>query len=202
MTNKKGFYIVFEGIVGCGKTTQSKLLATRLNAVWTREPGGEEISDEIRRVVQGTMFETEMDPVCEAYLYAASRAQTLRKIVKPALAHGKTVISDRSVFTSVIFQGITRNLGMNTVLKINKIATENILPDLIIFLDIPIDIALSRARDLSGDKFENMGKEFFIKVRKGYQKLAEIYKRKFVIIDGSGTPEEVADRIWQTLSLT
>lgn len=89
---EKSKYIVFEGIVGCGKTTQSRILAEKLGAVWTKEPGGSEVADAIRKVVQGTKFDEEMDPVCEQYLYAASRAQSLRSVVKPLLDKGKIVV--------------------------------------------------------------------------------------------------------------
>lgn len=194
-------YIAFEGIVGCGKTTQSRILAEKLGAVWTKEPGGDEISDAIRKVVQGTKFESEMDPVCEQYLYAASRAQTLRKVVKPILERGGTVVSDRSVFTSLAYQGFGRDLGIDKVLEINKEAVQDLWPDLVIFLDLDIDLALSRTKDQSGDKFESMDKEFFEKVRDGYLQIAKLYKDIFVIIDGSGSSEEVAEKIWQTLSL-
>lgn len=198
----KARYIAFEGIVGCGKTTQSKILAEKLGAVWTKEPGGDEISNAIRQVVQGTKFESDIDPVCEQYLYAASRAQTLRKIIKPELDSGKTVVSDRSVFTSLAYQGFGRNLGINRVLEINKEAVMNMGPDKVIFIDLDIDLALSRTKDQSGDKFESMDKSFFEKVRDGYLQIAEQYRDIFVIIDGSGTPEEVAEKIWQTLPLT
>lgn len=109
---KKGLYIVFEGIVRTGKSTQAKLLANHLRndfpnkeIVLTYEPGGTEIADAIRVLAQGTRFREEMDPICEAYLYASARSQSLRKIVRPTLEHGGIVIADRSYLSSVAYQG-------------------------------------------------------------------------------------------------
>ncbi len=195
----KGIYIAFEGVVGCGKTTQSKILAEKLGAVWTKEPGGDEISNEIRRVVQGMKFETEMDAVCEQYLYAASRAQTLRKVIKPVLDAGGIVVADRSVFTSMAYQGFGRNLGIDRVLKINKEAVEGIWPDLVIWLDTDLDTALSRTRDASGDKFESMDKKFFQKVRKGYLKEMKKYPKLVKKVDGNGTIDVVEKRVWKVV---
>lgn len=161
MTERSGKYIVFEGIVGSGKTTQSKLLAERLKATWTREPGGSEIADAIREIVQGTEFGETMEPVCEAYLYAASRAQTLRAIVKPILDKGGTVVADRSVFTSLTYQAVARGLGMETILEINKIAVGDIWPDKVFYIDLPVEMALARTADTVGDKFEKFGPDFF-----------------------------------------
>lgn len=192
----KGLYIVFEGIVGCGKTTQSKLLAKRLKATWTREPGGTEIAEAIRKIVQGTKFAEEMEGVCEAYLYAAARAHSLRKIVKPVLAKKGIVVADRSFFTSVVFQGSGRALGLQKVLAINKDAVSGLWPDLVIFLDLKIDEGIKRVFDHSGDKFESLGKDFYTKVRRGYLQLIKKYPKIFVKIDGTGSVEEVEGRIW------
>ena len=123
----KGIYIVFEGIVGTGKSTQAKILYDFLKEknknreiILTKEPGGTEIADEIRKIAQATKFNEDMNPVCEAYLYAASRAQSLRKIVKPALEKGSIVISDRSFISSLAYQGAARKIGIEKVLEINK----------------------------------------------------------------------------------
>jgi len=204
---KKGFYIVFEGIVGSGKTTQSKLLLEKMQAkfpkrevIWTKEPGGSEIANEIRRVVQGTKFEEEMDPVCEQYLYAASRAQTLRCVVTPVLKKGGIVISDRSFFTSIANQGFGRGLGLKKVLEINKSAVDGIWPDKVIVVDTQMDVALSRVKDHGGDKFESYSKDFYCKVHNGYKATAKLYPKIVKIIDGNGIPEAVHGRIWKYVS--
>ena len=195
---KKGIYISVEGVVGSGKTTKSKLLHGILQdrfpkrkVIWTHEPGGSEIADEIRRVVQGMIFKEEMDPVCEQYLYAASRAQTLRKIVKPVLDDGGIVIADRSFVTSIAFQGFGRGLGIERVLKINEEALGGIWPDRIFFIDLDIEKALGRVSDGKGDKFESMNKDFFRKTRKGYFEAAKLYPDIVEVIDGNESFEKV-----------
>ncbi len=202
----KGLYGAFEGIVGCGKTTQSKLLHDRLRdlypereVIWTREPGGSEIADAIRKVVQGTEFAEDMDPVCEQYLYAASRAHTLRKVVKPVLDRGGIVVADRSVFTSVSFQGFGRGLGPELVLKINEAAVDGLLPDRVLFINTGIDMCLGRKGDLAGDKFEAMGHEFFSKAIEGY--LYAVATFSIVKeIDGNGTIAEVQEKVWEVVA--
>jgi dTMP kinase len=201
-------YIAFEGIVGTGKTTQSKKLFEYLKdkypdkkIIWTREPGGTEISEAIRNVVQGTKFKEEMEPVCEAYLYAASRAQSLRTIVKPVLDEGGVVISDRSVLTSLTNQAFGRKLDFDVAYEINKIAVGNIWPTHIIFIDLPLDTGLQRAFDTKGDKFESLGLDFYTKVRQGYDFVSKhkLFKDKFFCIDGVGAINEVFERIKNAL---
>mgnify|MGYP001609189429 FL=1 len=200
---KKGFYLVFEGIVGCGKTTQSTLLFEKLKKdfpkkeiIWTKEPGGTEIANTIRKVVQATPFEEEIEPVCEQYLYAASRAQALRKVIAPILKRGGIVISDRSFFTSMAYQGFGRGLGLKKVLEINKEAVGDMWPDKVIFVDTKIDEALSRAKDQSGDKFESFKKDFFIKVRNGYKIVAKEYPLLVTTVNGNGTIDDVQSKIY------
>ena len=132
MQSKKGFYIIFEGCHGTGKTTQSKKLFEFLKkkfpskeVIWTREPGGSEIADSIRKLVQGTKFNEEMDFICEVYLYAASRAHTLRKIVKPVLERNGIVVQDNSFVTTLAYQGYAQKLGFGTCLEVNKLALGN-----------------------------------------------------------------------------
>ena len=112
-----GCYIVFEGVVGSGKTTQSKRLVEVLRSrfpereiIWTREPGGDDIAEAIRALAQGAAYAKNMDPICEAYLFAAARAQSLRTVVKPAVDRGALVIADRNFISSVAFQGFGRGL--------------------------------------------------------------------------------------------
>lgn len=207
METTKGTYIAFEGVVKCGKTTQSKLFVEHLKklylnreVIWTREPGGSEIADEIRRVVQGTPFKEEMHPIAEAYLYAASRAHTLRTVIGPALERNAIVVSDRSYWTSAVFQGFGRGLGYGKVMSINDDAVGDLKPDKVVFIDMPdLNLAMQRAIDVLGDKFENMPLEFFQKCREGYLYLAKCYPEHFLTIDGTGSIEEVHQRIAQAL---
>ncbi len=145
------------------------------------------------------LFDEEMDPICEQYLYAASRAQTLRTIVQPVLKRGGIVVADRSVFTSLAFQGYGRELGIRTVVEINKVAVGKIWPDIVVFLDLDLNTALARRKDKHGDKFEMMDKGFFTKVLKGYREIAKKYKKIVRIVDGRGSIEKIAERVWDAV---
>jgi len=201
-------YIVFEGVVGTGKSTQIKKLHKYLESkfpdkevIVTREPGGTEISEAIRNVVLGTSFEEEMEPVCEACLFAASRAQGLRKIVKPVLDKGGIVLADRSVMSSLSNQAYGRELGFEKVYSINKEAVAEFWPDIILYLDMPIDNGMKRTFDPGGDKFEKLDKEFYKKVEKGYKEMSQLpeFKDKWVSVDASGTEEEVFNKLLAAL---
>lgn len=200
----QGCYIVFEGVVGTGKTTQSKQLQAYLahrfperEVVWTREPGGSEIAEAIRKLVQGTPFTEAMDPVCDAYLYAAARAQSLRSAVKPVLDRGGIVVADRSVFTSVAWQGFGQGLGFDLVWRINEQAVHELLPDVVLYLDLDISEGLSRTFDAAGDKFEKFPPEFFGRCRDGYAFLAQhdTFRSRWKTIDARGSREDVFARI-------
>lgn len=203
-------YIVFEGIVGCGKSTQVKLLKDYLTAkypdkeiILTKEPGGTEIADAIRKVVQGTPFDEDMENICEAYLYAASRAQGLRKVVKPAIEAGNYAISDRNFITSLANQAFGRNLGIEMVLKINETAIEGYIPDKVIFIDTPIETCLTRLDDHDGDKFEKLGIDFHKKVYLGYKEIANLpmFKNRWLTIDGNKSIENIHKEIVEKLQL-
>lgn len=210
-------YIAFEGIVGSGKSTQAKKLADTFRNhpgfLWTptlpvpdiisiREPGSTPIAEDIRYLAQGKTWESEtMHPLTNAYLYAAARAQTLQTIVKPALERGDIVISDRCFVSSCVIQGEAQWLGINTVLWVNKSAVGKLMPNIILYLDIDIDTALSRIFDEDGDKFEKEGRAFYKKIVRGYEKISKWKKLKgrFVRIDANGSEEEVFERIVQAL---
>lgn len=206
----KGCYIVFEGVVGAGKTTQSKQFAQVLQdrypdreIVWTREPGGDAIAEAIRDLVQVQSFAVAMDPLCEVYLFAAARAQSLRTVVKPALDRGAIVIADRNFVSSVAFQGFGRGLGMETTLKINQEAIGVCLPDFLLFLDLPLDIALARTHDRLGDKFESLDRSFFDKVEQGYKEMSvhPLLRNIWHGVDADRPKEEVFTEIERIVGL-
>ncbi len=195
-------YIILEGVVGTGKTTQADRLYEFLkqkfpdrNIVLTREPGGTEIAEAIRKLVQGTEFNEEMEPMCEAYLYASARAQSLRKIVKPALEKNSIVISDRSFLSSTAYQGYAKDLGIQKVLEINKSAIKGFEPDLVLFFKLDPEVGLSRTFDQDGDKHERRGVDFFKKIENGYLELSKLYANVWKTIDASGDEEKVFSRI-------
>jgi dTMP kinase len=143
--------------------------------IHVREPGSTQIAEDIRHLAQAKEWEgEEMHPLTNAYLYAAARAQSLHTVVKPALESGKIVVSDRSFLTSVAYQGVAQGLGIETVLSVNHDAIRDVLPDMVIYMDMPIDIALARTFDAAGDKWEKMGRSFFEKIIEGYEKCEKL----------------------------
>ena len=195
LANERGIYIVLEGLPGCGKSTQMGLLTNAIiqrfgdnkNILNTYEPGGSEIADAIRRIVQATPFMEEMDPICEAYLYAASRAQTLKRVVKPARNKGDIVLSDRNFFSS------------RTIIKINSLAAGEVIPDRALIINVDPDVAMSRFHDKGGDKFETMDLDFFRRVQKGYLFCFSKFSGYTMLVDGNGTIEEVHREICHAL---
>lgn len=195
--------------MGTGKSTQSKKLSEFLKTkfpnkeiIWTFEPGGDEIAKAIRQVVQATQFTQKMEAVCEAYLYASSRAQTLRTIVQSGLARGAIVISDRSFITSLAYQGFGRKMGTDFILEINKAAIEAASPDVIVFLNLDPVNALKRASDAQGDKFETENLDFYERVIKGYKKISRLpmFKGKWSDVDAEGDISDVFTKILKKIS--
>jgi len=203
-------YIVLEWTVGTGKTTQSKLLVEKLQSQYpdreiirVREPGKTPIAEAIRILVQGTEFSEDMDPICEAYLYSAARAQLINTVIKPALSRGTIVVSDRSFWSSLSYQWYAKWTGIETIWQVNKPIVESCLPDLVLFFDMPIDIGMSRTFDGAGDKHELNGKDFFEQAHKWYLSCVADGKfaKKAVSIDALGTIEEVSERIWEIVEV-
>jgi dTMP kinase len=186
---RKGLFITFEGSDGSGKSTQLSLLKEYLTKkgikiISLREPGGVTISEKIRNIILDNK-NTEMSPVTEMLLYAASRAQLVSQVIKPSLEKGITVICDRFVDSSYVYQGLARGLGINTVKLVNDIATENILPDITFFMDIDPELALERRFNESiPDRLENEGITFQHEVYNGYLKLIEMYPERIKRING------------------
>lgn len=187
----QGIFITFEGIDGSGKDTQAKLLAKYFknkgySVIRTREPGGTSIGEKIRKILLSPKIDR-VDQRAEVLLFAASRAQIVSNIIKPALEKGKIVISNRYVDSSYAYQGIARKMGLDWVIEINKWATQGLLPDITFFLDIPEELGLKRvdkSRNIR-DKIEKDGEIFQKKVREGYYKLAKLFPERYRIIDAN-----------------
>lgn len=194
---KKGLFITIEGPDGSGKTTASTKIIEALqnegiDVVYTREPGGIDIAEQIRSVVLNPL-NTKMDSKTEALLYAASRRQHLVEKVIPALKENKLVICDRFVDSSLAYQGNARGLGIDEVLSINNFAIDGIWPDLTIYLDIDEEEGLKRVEGRGAkDRLDAESKEFHHKVVEGYKKVVERFKDRIRIVDASKTPDEVA----------
>lgn len=195
-------FISFEGIEGCGKTTQVTRLADRLEAlnisvVTTREPGGTPAGEEVRRVLLDARNKN-LSPIAELFLYAADRAQHVQEVISPALVQGKWVLCDRYLDATTVYQGYSRGLDMDLVRLLNKTATGGLLPDMTFLLDCPVEVGLGRAltrnRTMEQEdqgRFEMEEKRFHESVREGYLKLAETEKERFVLIDASLNENEM-----------
>ena len=191
---ENGTFITFEGPDGAGKTTIINMIAKELDqALLTREPGGIEIAEQIRKVILDKE-NTAMDPRTEALLYAAARRQHLIEKVKPALQDGKVVLCDRFVDSSLAYQGYARGLGMEEVYAINQFAIEELSPALTIYFDIEPELGMKRinrnkGREVNRLDLENL--DFHHKVREGYLLLLKRFPDRMVRIDASGTIDEV-----------
>ena len=185
-------FVSFEGVDGAGKTTQVRLLAESLRAegrevVTTREPGGTSLGERIRELI------LDGDAVArwaEASLFAAARAQLVDQVIRPALARGADVISDRYIDSSLAYQGIARGLGVEPVLELNLLATGGLLPDRTFLLTVPLDEVERRAGRRS-DRIEREGAEFAASVDRAYGELARMFGDRFVCADGTQPPGDL-----------
>ena len=192
---ERGRLIALEGPDGSGKTTQIQLLEKHLKelgyeVVRTREPGGTEISEKVREIILDN-DNCEMSYMCEALLYAASRAQLVNEVIKPALSLGKIVICDRFVYSSMVYQGIGRGLGMERIKSINEAALDGLEADLIFMIAIPYEEGLKRKKKQKTlDRLENSGNEFHKKVFDGYMDICRKYD-KIEVINGNRNVDEI-----------
>jgi len=192
----RGRFIVFEGGEGCGKSTQSKMLAARLDAIWTREPGDTPLGRRIRDLLLDRT--TVAAPRTEALLMAADRAQHVVDVIEPALAVGRHVVCDRFVGSSVAYQGYGRGLDPDEVAGLSTWGTDGCRPDLVVLLEVPATVSSERlGADL--DRFESAGDEFHERVRAGFVAQAEQDRSAWARIDGVGSVDEVAARVWASV---
>ena len=195
----KGLFIVLEGPDGSGKSTMSKMIASYLeekghNIVFTREPGGTPISEKIRDIILDNK-NLEMADTTEALLYAAARAQLVAEKIKPLLENGETIISERFVYSSLVYQGIGRNLGVNNVKMINDFGLQGIEPDIVLFFDIDPEKALNRKIMIDGgDRLEQEDISFHKSVFQGYKELIKNYP-KIKTINADRTIQEIFEEI-------
>jgi len=202
-----GWFITFEGVDGCGKTTQMRKLAGRLRAAGRRvletvEPGGTRIGDQIRRILLDSANQ-ELCPMAELLLYFASRAQNIEELILPALQRGEIVLSDRFTDSSVVYQGVGRGLGEEAVIQLERMACRGLKPDLTLLIDIDLETSLARTRarwlSEAESRMDQQAEEFHQRVREAYLRLAAREPRRFRLIDGRPQAEEVARAVWQAV---
>ena len=187
-----GRFIAFEGGDASGKTTQARRVATRLGAVFTREPGGTALGETLRSLVLDPAGA--IDVRTEALMIAAARAQHTAEVIRPALAEGRDVVSDRFTASSLAYQGYGSGLDVDAVRALSAFATDGLEPSLTVLIDVPVPLALER---LAGepDRFEREDAAFHDRVRTGYLALAEADPMRWRVVDGSGDVDAVAAQV-------
>jgi dTMP kinase len=198
-----GLFITFEGGEGCGKSTHSRLLLKKLEqhnipVVLTHEPGGTALGDELRKALKKKRGSS-ISPQAELFLVAASRAQLVSEVIRPALQEGKVVICDRFTYSTMVYQGYGRGLDFTAIKMVNNMATMHLNPDLVILLDIPPEQGLARKHSLK-DRFELEDLSFHRRVREGYTRMAAAEPDQWLVIDASLPKEKVAEIIWDRVN--
>lgn len=202
-----GLFITMEGIEGCGKSTQSRMLADHLTAaghevLLTREPGGVPIAESIREILldpaHGAMTHT-----TELFLYEAARAQHVEEFIRPALERGAIVVCDRFADSTTAYQGGGRNLSSQVIESLHEIATDGLKPDITFLFDLPAEEGIRRAtRDSDADRLEQEAIEFHARVRQSFLEIANAEPGRFEVIDATQTPEEVFATVHQRIDAT
>ena len=198
-------FITFEGSEGCGKSTQVRRLTKRFDKsgipfLVTREPGGTPIGESIRELLQFAPQSAGMTSETELLLFEASRAQLVREVIKPALDGGKCVIADRFFDSTTVYQGVARKLDKTIVQQLNAFAVGDCVPDITFFLDVDLPTARARMKGpRRPDRMEQQPDDFYEDVIEAYRELAKREPKRVVLIDGSRSPDEIENDIWQTL---
>jgi dTMP kinase len=200
-----GLFITFEGIDGCGKTTQIGMLAALLAAnsiphLVTREPGGTKIGNKIREIILDPSND-KISSKTELLLYAADRAQHISEELKPALEKNQVILCDRYTDATLAYQGFGRGLSLELIDQLNFIATDGLIPDLTLLFDLPVEEAEKRMSNptalRSKDRLEKEKKDFHEKVRQAYLSLAKKFPQRFTIISALGNSEETFHQVCQ-----
>jgi len=205
-----GKFITFEGPEGCGKSTQIKLLAEKLEAqgikvACTREPGGTATGEAIRNILQHNAAGETLGDRAELLLFTASRAQLMDQVVLPALGRGEWVLCDRFIDSTMAYQGFARGMDIATLDRINDFAIDSRNPDLTLLLDLDVEKGFQRLEERysdgneTHDRFEREARDFHHRVRDGYHKLAQREPERFRIIDADQIIDEVASNVWNAV---
>jgi len=197
-----GIFISFEGIDGCGKTTQVQMLSSYLkqlnkNIIVIHEPGVTEIGEKIRKLI----IDNTMLPITEALLYAASRAELVKQIIKPSLEAQKIIICDRFIDSSIAYQGVARKIGIDKILSINSYAIDKIMPDITFYLDIKPEISIIRKKNQKSlDRIEKEDLAFHNQVCQGYHQLMQLYPKRIYKLDATQSEDSLHKQICSILN--
>lgn len=197
-------FIVFEGCEGCGKSTQARALQARLlregvPSILTREPGGTRLGEQVRRCLK-QRNDTPISPMTELLLISASRAQLLGEVIEPAIAGGKHVICDRYTYSTMAYQGYGRGLDLRLVKTVNDTVTRKLIPDLVVLLDMPVEVALSRKTAGSHDRIERESFLFHERVRQGFLQMAAFEPDRWLVMDATLPKKTIHADIWTRIS--
>ncbi len=192
-------YIAFEGAEGCGKSTQAAHYAESVGAVLTRETGGTDIGARLREILHDTSVDN-LSARSEALITAADRAQHMVEVVRPALDAGRTVVSDRSVYSTLAYQGYGRRLDVTDVRRINEWATDGLWPEVVVFIDTPDDVIAERMSRRNLDRFEAAGDAFHLRVIAGFREMAAADPARWITVAAVGSIGDVAAQISEALA--
>lgn len=203
---RRGLFVTFEGSEGCGKSTQIQRLAAWLrerghDPLLTREPGGTPAGDAVRHLLQHAPEGRGLVPEAELFLFAASRAQLVREVIRPALEAARAVISDRFHDSTAVYQGVARRLDPAMTRTVNGFAIGDTLPDITFLLDMDARLAFQRLhkRDRERDRMESEPLEFYEAVREGYLRAAQAEPERFAVLEAHRTEDELAGEIRRIL---
>lgn len=193
-----GRYIALEGAEACGKSTHARLLADDLGAVLTRETGGTRIGAAIRAILHDNA-NYDLSDKAEVLLIAADRAQHFTEVIRPALDAGRHVVSDRSAYSSLAYQGYGRGVPLDVVRNTSDWALDHTWPDLVLLIEVPEDVLAERLSDRDLDRFELADDAFHARVRAGFAEMAAADPARWLVIDGTGPKADVAALIRSTV---